>query len=252
MVTRWNYLNHDGPIAIAHRGGAAEATENTMDAFVAAVEMGYRYLETDVYLTSDKVLVAFHDRSLERLCGISEDITKLAWRDLTTLRVSGAHVIPQFVEVLEAWPEVKIAVDPKHYAATAPLVGLLQQTNSIGRACIGSFSRRRLQLARRLGGPQLCTGMSPVEIAQLQAAGAGLRLRNPSGACAQVPPVAKGVPIVNRRFVQAAHTYGVAVLVWTIDEPQQMHRLLDMGVDGIMTDRPGLLKEVLIARGSWM
>ncbi|MCY3967831.1 MAG: glycerophosphodiester phosphodiesterase family protein, partial [bacterium] len=95
MVTRWNYLNHDGPIAIAHRGGAAEATENTMDAFVAAVEMGYRYLETDVYLTSDKVLVAFHDRSLERLCGISEDITKLAWRDLTTLRVSGAHAIPQ-------------------------------------------------------------------------------------------------------------------------------------------------------------
>ncbi|MXW42332.1 MAG: glycerophosphodiester phosphodiesterase [Acidimicrobiia bacterium] len=250
-MSRWAYLEHEGPIPIAHRGGAAEGSENTMAAFATTIAMGYRYLETDVQLTRDGVLVVFHDQNLQRLCGQADDIANLTWRDVTTLRINGTHLIPRFEEVLEEWPDIKIAVDPKHYEATAPLIEVLQRANAIKRVCVGSFVGRRLRMARHLGGPELCTSLSPWEIACIQFASYGPYWRSVSGVCAQVPSAVWGVPIVHRRFVHTAHKMGLAVHVWTIDDPVEMHRLLDMGVDGIMTDRPSVLRNVLIARGCW-
>lgn len=223
-----------------------------MAAFSAAIDLGYRYLETDVHATRDGVLVAFHDEGLQRLSGRPEAIAELAWRDLETVRVGGGQTIPRFEELLEAWPDVKIAVDPKHDQATEPLIDAVVRAGAIDRVCVGSFSGRRLATARRLGGPRLCTGLSPKEVGQLQAAAAGVPTRVKAGACAQVPPKAKGVPLVHQRFVDAAHNQGLAVHVWTIDDPEEMHRLLDLGVDGIMTDRPTVLRDVLMARGTWL
>ncbi len=250
-VSFWSFLDHDGPVAIAHRGGAGEAPENTMAAFAAAITLGYRYVETDVHSTRDGVLVAFHDEGMHRLSGHTGSIADLTWRDLETVRVGGGQVIPRFEELLEAWPEIRIAVDPKHDRATAPLIGALLRADAIDRVCVGSFSGRRLASARRLGGPRLCTGLGPVEVGRLQAAAVGWPVRIKAGACAQVPPTAMGVPVVHQRFVDAAHARGLAVHVWTIDDPGEMNRLLDLGVDGIMTDRPTVLREVLRARGCW-
>jgi len=250
-VFPWPFLDHPGPIPIAHRGGSAEGPENTMAAFANAVAMGYRYLETDVHATSDGVLVAFHDESLRRLSGRAEAIADLAWRDLETVRVGGGQAIPRFDELLEAWPEVRIAVDPKHDRAVEPLINALLRADAIDRVCVGSFSGRRLSAARRLGGPRLCTGLSPRAVGQLQAAAAGVPTRVKAGACAQVPPKAKGVPLVHRRFVDAAHGQNLVVHVWTIDDADEMHRLLDLGVDGIMTDTPTVLRDVLMERGAW-
>ena len=250
-MSPWPFLDHDGPIPIAHRGGALEGPENTMAAFAAAIDLGYRYLETDVHATRDGVLVAFHDEGLQRLSGRPESIAQLTWADVATVRVGGSHAIPRFEELLEAWPDVKIAVDPKHDPATSPLIGALLRADAIDRVCVGSFSGRRLAAARRLGGPRLCTGLSPREVGQLQAAATGLPVRVKAGACAQVPTTAKGVPLVHQRFVDAAHAQGLVVHVWTIDEADEMHRLLDLGVDGIMTDRPTVLRDVLMARGVW-
>ncbi len=238
-------------MAIAHRGGAAEAPENTMAAFAAAVTLGYRYVETDVHATRDGVLVAFHDEGMQRLSGHPGSIADLTWRDLDTVRVGGGQAIPRFEDLLEAWPEIRIAVDPKHDRATALLIGALLRANAIDRVCVGSFSGRRLASARRLGGPRLCTGLGPGEIVRLQAAAAGLPGRIRAGACAQVPPAVMGVPVVHQRFVDAAHAQGLAVHVWTIDDAGEMNRLLDIGVDGIMTDRPTVLRDVLVERGSW-
>ena len=222
-----------------------------MAAFAAAVGLGYRYVETDVHATRDGVLVAFHDEGLKRLSGRPESIADLNWRDLETVRVGGGHAIPRFEELLEAWPDLRIAVDPKQDNATVPLIGALQRADAIDRACVGSFSGRRLALARRLGGPRLCTGLSPKEVGRLQAASTGLPVKVKAGACAQVPPTAKGVPLVHQRFVDAAHTQGLAVHVWTIDEADEMKRLLELGVDGIMTDRPTVLRDVLMELGAW-
>lgn len=222
-----------------------------MAAFAAAIDLGYRYVETDVHATRDGVLVAFHDEGLQRLSGRPESIADLDWRDLETVRVGGGHAIPRFEELLEAWPDLRIAVDPKHDQATVPLIDILQHAAAIDRVCVGSFSGRRLATARRLGGPRLCTGLSPKEVGQLQAASAGLPIKTKAGACAQVPPSARGVPLVHKRFVDAAHTQGIAVHVWTIDDADEMRNLLDLGVDGIMTDRPTVLRDVLVERGAW-
>lgn len=222
-----------------------------MAAFAAAIDLGYRYVETDVHATRDGVLVAFHDEGLQRLSGRPESIADLNWKDLETVRIGGGHAIPRFDELLGAWPDLRIAVDPKHDQATIPLIEILQHAAAIDRVCVGSFSGRRLATARRLGGPRLCTGLSPKEVGQLQAASAGLPMRIKAGACAQVPPTAKGVPLVHKRFVDAAHAQGIAVHVWTIDDPDAMRRLLDIGVDGIMTDRPTVLRDVLVERGTW-
>ncbi len=222
-----------------------------MAAFAAAIDLGYRYVETDVHATRDGVLVAFHDEGLQRLSGRPESIADLDWRDLETVRVGGGHAIPRFEELLEAWPDLRIAVDPKHDQATVPLIDILQHAAAIDRVCVGSFSGRRLATARRLGGPRLCTGLSPKEVGQLQAASAGLPIKIKAGACAQVPPTARGVPLVHKRFVDAAHAQGIAVHVWTIDDADEMRNLLDLGVDGIMTDRPTVLRDVLVERGAW-
>lgn len=222
-----------------------------MAAFAAAIDLGYRYVETDVHATRDGVLVAFHDEGLQRLSGRPEAIADLSWRDLETVRVGGGHAIPRFEELLEAWPDLRIAVDPKRDQATVPLIDILQHAAAIDRVCVGSFSGRRLATARRLGGPRLCTGLSPKEVGQLQAASAGLPIKVKAGACAQVPPTAGGVPLVHKRFVDAAHAQGIAVHVWTIDDADEMHRLLDIEVDGIMTDRPTVLRDVLVERGAW-
>ncbi len=222
-----------------------------MAAFAAAIDLGYRYVETDVHATRDGVLVAFHDEGLQRLSGRPESIADLSWRDLDTVRVGGGHAIPRFEELLEAWPDLRIAVDPKHDQATLPLIEILQHAAAIDRVCVGSFSGRRLATARRLAGPRLCTGLSPKEVGQLQAASVGLPMRLKAGACAQIPPTAKGVPLVHKRFVDTAHAQGIAVHVWTIDDADEMRHLLDIGVDGIMTDRPTVLRDVLVGRGTW-
>jgi glycerophosphoryl diester phosphodiesterase len=250
----WPFLDWPGPLAFAHRGGASEAPENTMPAFANAVALGYRYLETDVHTTSDGVLVAFHDDRLDRVTDGRGRIAELPWSMVQQARVDGREPIPLLEDLLAAWPAVRVNIDPKHDAAVEPLADVLRRTRAVDRVCIGAFSDRRLARMRELVGPSLCTSMGPRQVALLSAlarsgAGRGGRLVAP---CAQVPPRAGKVPVVTAAFVAAAHRRGLQVHVWTVDDPAEMRRLLDLGVDGLMTDRPQVLKEVLEDRGEWV
>lgn len=251
MPARFAFLDHPGPLPFAHRGGASEFPENTMPAFEGAVTMGYRYLETDVHLTRDGVLLAFHDEMLDRVTDRKGLIREQTWAEVSAARVDGREPIPRFDELLDAWPDVRINVDPKHDVTVEPLAKAIHRSGAIDRVCIGSFSDHRISRLQELLGPDLCTSLGPRAIGRLRAASYGLpagRLRSP---CAQVPTKARGVTLVDARFVRTAHRHGVAVHVWTIDDEGEMHRLLDLGVDGIMTDRPATLKQVLEARGEW-
>ena len=111
------YLDWNGPIAFAHRGGASDAPENTEPAFRAAVELGYRYLETDVHVTADGVLVAFHDDDLQRTCGMPGRISELPWSQVATARVDGTAPIPRLDELLDTWPDARWNIDCKVAAA---------------------------------------------------------------------------------------------------------------------------------------
>jgi glycerophosphoryl diester phosphodiesterase len=247
----WPVLDHPGPLAFAHRGGAGDWPENTMPAFEHAVSIGYTYVETDVHVTADGVLVAFHDELLDRVTDRTGAISELPYREVAEARVDGTEPIPLLEDLLGTWPELRVNIDPKHDGSVDALVQVVQRTGSIDRVCIGSFSDRRLARLRAALGPRLCTALGPRGTARLRGASWRIPTGRLAAGCAQVPRAMKGVTLVDLAFVTEAHERGLQVHVWTIDDPAEMHELLDLGVDGIMTDRPSVLKDVLVSRGLW-
>ncbi|MFI7102409.1 glycerophosphodiester phosphodiesterase [Streptomyces sp. NPDC050161] len=262
IPVRHPYLDHPAPLPFAHRGGAADGLENTAAAFRRAVERGYRYLETDVHATSDGQLVAFHDATLDRVTDTRGEIGALPWRAVRRARVAGREPLPLFADLLEEFPDAHWNVDVKAEAALTPLLELLRRTDAWDRVCIGSFSEARVARAQRMAGRRMATSLGTRGVA-------GLRLRSlgrgslpvdrllgaavrRSAVCVQVPERQSGIPVVDRLFVRAAHALGMQVHVWTVNDAGRMATLLDLGVDGIMTDHIDTLRAVLTGRGAWV
>ena len=251
------FLDHPRPHAFAHRGGAAHAPENSWTAFERAVKLGYAYLETDARATSDGKLMAFHDRTLDRVTDASGPIGSRTYREVSALRVAGSEPIPLIEDLLGAWPDVRFNIDLKDEPGITLLAGVLRRTGAWDRVCVTSFSGSRLRAARELFDRPVCMATSPAVIAAVrytigaasprrQAGLLARRLAQWQVRCAQVPAwMASG------SFVRRAHALGLDVHVWTINDRAVMSRLLDLGVDGIMTDDIETLREVLIERGQW-
>ncbi|MCW3844534.1 glycerophosphodiester phosphodiesterase [Micromonospora yasonensis] len=253
MQPRHGYLDAPAPLAFAHRGGAADGDENTAAAFARAIALGYRYVETDVHATADGVPVIFHDATLRRVTGERGRIADLRWADLASVRVGGAAVVPRLDEVLAAWPEVRFNVDVKADGGIDATVDTVTRAGAGDRVLLASFSDARLTRLRALAGPKVATSLGMRGVARLRMAslhGRPLRLP-PSVVAAQVPVRYGRIPVVDRRFLAYCHRLGLQVHVWTIDEPTEMHDLLDLGVDGIMTDHVGVLCDVYRSRGHW-
>ncbi|MGC5022286.1 glycerophosphodiester phosphodiesterase [Micromonospora sp. DT47] len=253
MLTRYGYLEGPAPLAFAHRGGAADGDENTAEAFARAVGLGYRYVETDVHGTADGVAVVFHDTTLRRVTGESGRIADLRWADLASVRVGGAAVVPRLDEVLDAWPQVRFNIDVKADRGVEPTVATVTRADAGDRVLLASFSDARLTRLRALTQGRVATSLGMRGVARLRLASLHGRPQRlpPSVVAAQVPPHYGRVPVVDRRFLAYCHRLGLQVHVWTIDEPAQMHDLLDLGVDGIMTDHVGVLRDVYRSRGHW-
>ena len=258
---RFSFLDNPGPIAFAHRGGAQENPENTWNSFSHARDLGYRYMETDVHATRDGVVVAVHDPGLARVSGRSELARNLTWQELSSVDLNGGDRIPRLDELLSAWPETRWNIDAKHDSVVGPLADTLRRCEAVERVCVTSFSDVRLERMKRLLGPTLCTAMGPAAVAALRLASlspfASAAFSRPvllpfrRFGAVQVPTRYRNVELVERRLVATAHAAGLQVHVWTIDDEAEMDRVLDLGVDGIMTDRPTLLKAVLERRGQW-
>jgi len=222
-----------------------------MPAFAAAVAMGYRYVETDVHATADGTLLVFHDHSLDRVTDMHGDIGGLPWATVRKARVDG-QPIPLLEDVLGTWPQLRIHIDAKHDLAVPALATAIRRTASEDRVCVGSFSDRRVSELRRLTSGRVCTWMGRREILTLRLASLHLPVpRSPAG-CTLVPVRRGRLPLVDRRFVETAHRRGVGVHVWTINDADEMRRLLDLGIDAILSDRPTLLKQVFEERGVWV
>jgi glycerophosphoryl diester phosphodiesterase len=260
----WGHPYLDSPtgfVALAHRGFSLDGLENSLAAFAAARDLGFQYVETDAHATSDGVAVALHDASLDRTTDGSGLVADLPWTAVRRARIGGVEPVPLLEDVLGAWPDLRVNVDVKATSAVGPVADAIERTRSHDRVCVASFSpaRRRDTVARLTRPVATSTGTSEVA-AFVLAARAGAP-RRPFGAlaaralrdadCLQVPEREGPVTVVDARTVAAAHATGRQVHVWTINDPVDMARLVDLGVDGIVTDRADLLRDVLVSRGRW-
>jgi glycerophosphoryl diester phosphodiesterase len=246
------YLDHGGPIAMAHRGGAKHPDnigyENSLHAFQNAVDLGYTYLETDLHATSDGVVIAFHDHRLDRVTDRTGVVAELPWSEVSKARINGHEPIPRLDELLEQFPNIRFNLDIKAEGGLEPSAAVLKAANAIDRVCVSSFSQSRVRRIRKLLGPRLCTGYGEWEIALIRF----LPFALPSaGASLQIPQAYGPLRVLTPGLIKRAHARGKQIHVWTVDDPALMHRLLDAGVDGIITDRTDLLRDVLMERGQW-
>lgn len=255
------FLDLPGPVVIAHRGASATAPENTLEAFQAAIDLGCRVLETDIHVTCDGVVVAFHDHRLDRQTDRRGEIEELTIAEVEhadagfhfagddgsfPFRGRGVRV-PRLEQILERFPDARLVIDPKTDRGVAPLAALLDRFAAWERVCVGAFSDLRLARIRRLGRGRACTSMGPGATAVARAASACGRVPRLGADCLQVPIRHGPVPLVTERFVRAAHRARLPVQVWTIDDAPTMRRLLEFGVDAIMTNRPTLALEIIRA-----
>lgn len=266
MGDRHPYLAGPYPRAYAHRGWHVDdltGCENTLAAFVRAAAEGFGYVELDVHASADGIPMVHHDAELDRTTDTGGRIADRPAAELDEVTVGGRERLPRLDAVLTAIPHTRVTIELKSDAVVAPTLALLDRLDAWDRACLGSFEESRLGRARSQAGRRLCTSLGRRGVlglrgrawldalpGPLQAAGllGDTVLPAVRGQIAQVPVRFGPLTVVDERFVRIAHAAGREVHVWTVDEPGQMHMLLDLGVDGLLSDRPDVLREVLAVR----
>ncbi|ACQ80898.1 glycerophosphoryl diester phosphodiesterase [Beutenbergia cavernae DSM 12333] len=246
------------PLALAHRGGLAEAPENSRAAIERMLEIGLRYLETDVRITADGEAVLAHDATLERVMGDPRPVAAVTWDEASALRDASGEGLVRLADVLRDFPRLHVNVDAKSDDAVGPLVRTVLAAGAGDRVCVTSFDAGRVRRLRAGLGDGVATGTGLADAVRLWVASwlprpaRGLALRTvASAAVAQVPENWRGLHVLTPAFLRAAHEHGMQVHVWVVNAEADMHRLLDLGVDGLVTDRPSVLRGVLTERGQW-
>jgi glycerophosphoryl diester phosphodiesterase len=254
------YPYFDVPFAAyAHRGGALYPPnlhrENTRHAFQQAVDLGYRYLETDVHATADRVLVAFHDDVLDRVTDRTGPIAQLRYAEVARARIGGVDPIPRLSELFTAFPEARFNIDAKSDAAVDLLAAAIAEHEAYERVCVSSFRAARLHRLRRLLGPRVASAAGSAGVAVNRFLPWLTWALNSAAPVLQMPVAypfrGRMITVLTPALVRAVHRAGKRVQIWTVDDAGTMERLIELGVDGIFTDRIDVLKDVLLQGGLW-
>ncbi len=247
------------PLLVAHRGGSRIAPENTMPAFRAAVDQwGADMLELDVRLSRDGVVVIIHDETVDRTSDGTGAVGSFSFRELQELdagyRFVDPHGVPSYrgkgvrfprvEELLEAFPRMRLNIETKEPDVARPLVEAIRRHGAEDRVLVAAEFERCRRSVRAYPGPWGASRHQLFVFWLLHRLPGGSPYTPPADII-QVPEVWKGLRVVSPGFVKAAHARNLPVQVWTVDDPDDMRRLLAMGVDGIQSDRPDLLAEVL-------
>lgn len=253
------------PVAIAHRGSRVLWPENTDTSFQKAYDLGYRHFETDLHMTADGVLVCFHDPTVDRTTNSSGRVEDFTLEQVQALDAGHRHAtpegftyrdigvqVPTFEWLLKTFPDVSVVVDLKSAGLGEPLAVLIDDLGAHDRLVVGSFSDDRLAEFRDLTGGRVPTSVGATMARMWVLASRVGRGAGGEASALQLPTHVRGVRVVDERLVDAAHHAGLQVHVWTVNTITEMVRLLDMGVDGLITDRPDRLKDLLVERGEWV
>ena len=230
------------------RGGDEVETENTLEAFEYSSGLGFVYIETDVQSTKDGHIVIFHDSTLKRMAGINKRISDLKLEEVKKIELINGGRIPQLYEALDSFPDLRFNIDIKTEDALENTIEIIKEMKCFHRTCLASFSSSRLNRIRKLAGPEACTSSGQMDILKLICKSLGISLKINSADCAQIPITQWGVPILTKRFLRIAKKENKLVHVWTVDDKEEMFKLIEFGVDGIMTDKPSVLKQAMTER----
>ena len=256
------YLSREAPIRFAHRGSRLLWPENTWRAFDGAIEgLGYSYVETDIRVTRDGVVVVFHDETLERTTNGVGRVADWDWEDLRHLDAGyrfspdgdsfpsrGIGVaISRLDDTFDRYPDVCFNIDLKAQGSEWAVAEVIARMSAVDRVLVGSFSDRRIARFRRITKGGVATAAGPSASVAMYAASRVGRSVNRGWDAYQLPRRLRG-GAVDAKLVDAVHEAGAHLHVWTVNEPEFMHDLLDLGVDGIVSDRPDLLNDVLEER----
>ena len=229
-----------------HRGGDEKKTENTLEAFQYSSDLGFTFMETDVQFTKDGEVVVFHDIDLKRIAGLEKKISELSLKEIKSIDLIGGGKIPTLDDLLSSFKNLRFNIDIKVDSAVDKTVDIIKSHDALNRTCLAAFSSTRLNRIRILAGKDACTSMGKLEVSKLIMRSWGLPFDKQPGMCAQVPTAQWGIPVVTEGFIEEAHRQDKLVHVWTIDDPEEMRNLIKKSVDGLMTDKPSILKKVLI------
>ena len=245
-----DYLNYDGLAVMAHRGGSLEAPENTIESFKYALEIGSDIIETDIQLSSDGIPYIFHDDDLKRIPGIEKNFNELLASEIDELRIFDDYKIPTLEETLKQFPNTKFQIDFKTDEVVDPAIEIINKLPHIKKnLCVASFSSQRLQkIKSKLS--DVTYSMGPHEVLKLLLKSFGIYRGEISGDCLQIPIYRYGIKIVTQRFVDFCKRENIKISVWTINSIEEMDYLIGLDVDGIITDKPKALINLLASRNT--
>jgi len=238
------YLQYDGLTVLAHRGGADESFENTLESFDYSKSLGCKFIETDVQVSADGIPYIFHDDDLKRVLNISSRFDSLSSQEIDKLKIFDQYRIPKLEEALNEFPDISFQIDFKTDEVVAPALDVIKKTKSFERICVASFNSERLKRVRSTY-PDLCISMGPNEVIKTLISSFGLYKGAIDGDCLQIPIRYYGVRVVTKRFVKYLKSRGLKIMVWTINDVKTFEYLIELKVDGIITDKPKLLFETL-------
>ena len=238
------YLQYDGLTVLAHRGGADESFENTLESFDYSKSLGCKFIETDVQDSADGIPYIFHDDDLKRVLNISSRFDSLSSQEIDKLKIFDQYRIPKLEEALNEFPDISFQIDFKTDEVVAPALDVIGKTKSFERICVASFNSERLKRVRSTY-PDLCISMGPNEVIKTLISSFGLYKGAIDGDCLQIPIRYYGVRGVTKRFVKYLKSKGLKIMVWTINDVKTFEYLIELKVDGIITDKPKLLFETL-------
>ena len=238
------YLEYDGLEVLAHRGGTEESIENTLESFEYSQSLGCNFIETDVQVSSDGVPYIFHDDDLKRILNNPIRFDSLSSNEIDELSIFNSCKIPKLSDALLRFPNLCFQIDFKTDEVVMPALDVINEMNVFDRVCIASFNSKRLQNVRSLY-PDLCISMGPNEVFKTLLARFNLYKGDVPGDCLQIPMSYYGIKIVSKRFVDFVHSRGLKIMIWTINDIKTFKYLIDLGVDGIITDKPKLLFQTI-------
>ena len=238
-----NSYQKDLFIGLSHRGNSKKFIENSFEAFNSVIQLGYKYIETDLRMTLDNEVIAFHDPDLKRLFNLDLQVKDLTFNEINNLFKEQNSSLLTLEDALKKFPEINFNIDLKVSKVIQDSIRVVADLNAFDRVCFASFHSSHTEKVLRHNQKAIVSmGMKDIALFKF------LKLNYKNIKIIQIPLKWKGIKVLTRNLIKKAHKSNLQVHVWTINDRKTINNLIDLGVNGIVTDEPELLMEIMKER----